>query len=135
MAFYDLGNVLTGLGWKMCTYDRLGYGRSSVIPRYMTIEKRAELTNGVITKLLESHTNKNVIFGGWSAGVELSLIYANLYPTNVQGLIFMDGYPDYLTLMGIYDNKTSAIKVNTLGVTGIVRVLEPFGLGLIVGSN
>lgn len=47
----------------------------------------------------------------------------------------MDGYPDYMRLMSIYDNKTQAMEANVAGITGIVRVLEPFGLGLIVGSN
>lgn len=37
MAFSELGNVLSQNNWKLCSYDRLGYGRSSVIPRYLSI--------------------------------------------------------------------------------------------------
>ncbi len=47
----------------------------------------------------------------------------------------MDGYPDYISLMSIYDNKTEVIPNNVAGLTGVIRVLEPFGLGLIVGGN
>lgn len=37
MAFADLGYKLSSAGWKMCTYDRLGYGRSSIIHRGLSI--------------------------------------------------------------------------------------------------
>lgn len=131
----ELGRVLETKQWKLCAYDRLGYGRSSVIPRYMSVEKRAEVTNKVITELLKSHTNKNIIMGGWSAGVEISEVYTKLYPTFVQGLLFLDGYPDYLALMAIQDNRSEKIVGNTLGVLWITRALEPFGLGLIPGSS
>ena len=54
--------------------------------------------------------------GGWSAGVELSQIYGSLYPGDVEGMIFMDGYPNYLTLMAIEDNKSEVVPANTLGI-------------------
>ncbi len=60
---------MTANNWKVCSYDRLGYGRSSVIPRYLTIEQGAYIANKVITKLLQNHTNHDIIIGGWSAGV------------------------------------------------------------------
>lgn len=106
MAFAVLGEELSSKSWKFCAYDRLGYGRSAPIPRYLTIEEKAFITNQMIDKLLENDLNKNIIIGGWSAGVEISQIYRKIYPNNVKGLIFIDGYPDYLSLMSIYDNKT-----------------------------
>jgi len=41
----------------------------------------------------------------------------------VQGMLFLDGYPDYLTLMAIQDNKTEKYSANTLGVLWITRAL------------
>lgn len=37
IAFTELGRYLATKQWKLCSYDRLGYGRSSVIPRYQTV--------------------------------------------------------------------------------------------------
>lgn len=99
-----------------------GYGRSTIIPRYLTIEEKANITHQVIQKLLQGHTNTKIIIGGWSAGVEISQIYANLYPAEVQGMIFLDGYPDYLTLMGIEDNKSEPVSAGTLGILVITRI-------------
>ena len=47
----------------------------------------------------------------------------------------MDGYPDYLTLEAIQDNKSEPIPSGTLGVLGITRIFEPLGLGFVVGAN
>jgi pimeloyl-ACP methyl ester carboxylesterase len=123
MAFLELGKQLAQNNWGMCTYDRLGYGRSSVLPRYLTIEKRAEILDKLIQQLLADQSNKKVIIGGWSAGVELSSIYAKLYPVNVQGMLFIDGYPNYLDLMAINDNKSQRVEAGTLGTLWITRVL------------
>jgi hypothetical protein len=30
-------------------------------------------------------------------------------------MIFLDGYPDYLSLIGIYNNKSEPLTVNTVG--------------------
>lgn len=54
--------------------------------------------------------------------MEISQIYANLYPADVQGMIFLDGYPDYLTLMGIEDNKSEPVSAGTLGILEITRI-------------
>lgn len=53
--------------------------------------------------------------GGWSAGVQLSQIYKKNYPNQIQGMIFLDGYPNYLALIGIYENKSQPISSNTIG--------------------
>lgn len=37
MAFADLGIKLAQKGWKMCAYDRPGYGRSSVVHRGLSV--------------------------------------------------------------------------------------------------
>ena len=37
VAFRELGKALSDKNWKLCAYDRLGYGRSTVIPRYLTV--------------------------------------------------------------------------------------------------
>lgn len=110
-------------GWKLCAYDRLGYGRSSVMPHGMSIEQRTELTDKVISLLLQNDSNKNIIIGGWSAGVEISQIYRKIYPTNVQGMVFLDGYPNYLLLTAIYKNKTTYVPFSNEGVIGILRAL------------
>ncbi len=34
--FVELGQALSAKDWQLCSYDRLGYGRSSIIPRYLT---------------------------------------------------------------------------------------------------
>ena len=62
-----------------------------------------------ITNLMLSHLlrpNEKVIYGGWSAGVELSIAFYYYYPERVDGLIFIDGYPDYLLLEAIQSNAS-----------------------------
>lgn len=106
MAFAPLANVLSAKNWKVCSYDRMGYGISSPVMPLATLENRAYITSRVINKLTENDVNKNIIIGGWSAGVELAQIYRKIYPANVQGMVFMDGYPDYLTLTAIKEGKS-----------------------------
>ncbi len=72
IAFLQLGNIISQKNWYLCAYDRLGYGRSSILPRYLTVEQRAYITNTVINELLKGQPNQNIIIGGWSAGVEMS---------------------------------------------------------------
>lgn len=105
------------------------------MPHNLTMEKKAQITHKTIARLLENETNKDIVIGGWSAGVELSQVYASIYPTNVKGMVFMDGYPDYITLMAIYDNKSTVVQPNTAGIVELVRILEPLGLGFITGGN
>jgi pimeloyl-ACP methyl ester carboxylesterase len=117
IAFLQLGNLISQNNWHLCAYDRLGYGRSSIIPRYLTVEQRAFVTNSVIKELFDGQPNQNIIIGGWSAGVEISQIYAKIYPQNVKGMIFMDGYPDYLILDAICNNKSEAYQSPALAAT------------------
>lgn len=59
----------------------------------MSQEDRVNLTAQIVAKLQEGSSNKNIILGGWSAGVEIIQVYYSLFPQNVKGLIFIDGYP------------------------------------------
>lgn len=83
-------------GIKVCLYDRLGYGRSSKLIPAQSLKEKTTITNLMFSLLLKS--DERVIYGGWSAGVEISIAYSYYFPERVDGLIFMDGYPDYLTL-------------------------------------
>jgi pimeloyl-ACP methyl ester carboxylesterase len=80
----------------MCVYDRLGYGRSSKQIPNQSLKENLQITELMFSLLLKS--KEKVIYGGWSAGVELSIGYSYYFPDRVDGLIFMDGYPDYLVL-------------------------------------
>jgi len=61
--------------------------------------------------------------GGWSAGVELSIIYQYYYPQQVVGMVFMDGYPDYLTLGAVIANASEVENVHTELIANIFRVI------------
>lgn len=58
-----------------------------------------------------------------------------MYQENVKGLIFMDGYPNYLTLEAIYDNMDRPYDSNGLSLSLAARIFESLGTGLIVGSS
>jgi hypothetical protein len=47
----------------------------------------------------------------------------------------LDGYPDYLTLEAVQDNKSEPIPSATLEILEVTRIFEPLGLGFFVGSN
>jgi len=42
--------------------------------------------------------------GGWSAGVEIAMVYSYYYSRRVKGMIIIDGYPDYSILQAIDAN-------------------------------
>lgn len=35
----------------------------------------------------------------------------------------MDGYPDYISLMAIYDKKSEVIPYNVASLTAVIRIL------------
>jgi pimeloyl-ACP methyl ester carboxylesterase len=80
-------------------------------------------------------SNEKIIMGGWSAGVELALVYQYYYPEQVAGMVFMDGYPDYLILGAVAKNASEIEDPHTELIANIFRVFEPFGLGLFFGDN
>ena len=53
----------------------------------------------------------------------------------MDGLIFMDGYPDYLLLEAISTNASEIRNPHTMIIADVFRYLEPFGLDLLFGKN
>jgi len=103
-GFMPILKELETKGIKTCIYDRLGYGRSAKLIPNQSLKQKMEITNLMLSHVLKP--NERVIYGGWSAGVEVSIAYSYYFPERVDGLIFMDGYPDYLLLEAIQANAT-----------------------------
>jgi pimeloyl-ACP methyl ester carboxylesterase len=91
------------------------------------------MTNLLFSLLLRS--DEKVIYGGWSAGVELAIAYSYYFPDRIEGLIFMDGYPDYLLLEAIQSNSSTIRNPHTLLIASVFRFIEPYGFGLFFGAN
>lgn len=79
---------------------------------------------------------QKILYGGWSAGVQIAMIYQYYYPQNIKGLILMDGYPDNLVLQAINKNLSDvSSNTNTLAIANILRILQPYCVDMYFGSN
>lgn len=117
----------------MCAYDRLGYGRSSKLIPNLTLKQRSLITDSFLDAILR--TDEKVIYGGWSAGVQLSIGYYYYYPQRVAGLIFMDGYPDYRYLEAIQSNSSTVPNHHELAISKVFRFIQPYGIDIFFGKN
>jgi pimeloyl-ACP methyl ester carboxylesterase len=76
---------------------------------------------------------------GWSAGVEIIQVFNHYFPVNVTGMAYIDGYPNYRVLEAITkhmdDSYVTASQSELLGTLWLIRNLEPFGAGAIVGGT
>lgn len=95
ISFEAIQQLLGERGRRGCSYDRPGFGRSDMGPADSTPEEDAYRTMQLLQNIGESGP---YIAVGWSAGVEIVQVLAYYFPTNISGLAFIDGYPNYRAL-------------------------------------
>ncbi|KIZ05245.1 hypothetical protein MNEG_2711 [Monoraphidium neglectum] len=90
LAYAHIADALAAAGRRACWYDRLGYGWSGVAVRPTTL-RRVPLA---LAALLDAagEGGGGVILAGHSAGGDLSIQFAGLFPDRVSGLALMDAY-------------------------------------------
>ena len=123
-ALYNIQNILSA-SWRVCTYDRGGYGWSQVPPlgsvKPMSVVYRL---NYLLTVAGEGQSSEGIILIGAGTGGQIMQTYAYNYPSQVAGLSLLDSYPEINRLQG---RTTSAIHKSTVTICGdlqISRALE-----------
>lgn len=135
LAFAGVQELLSENGRRSCSYDRPGYGRSDSGPNDATPQENAQRTYDLLKNAGE--TGPFVVVG-WSAGVEIVQVFAASFPSNVTGMAFIDGYPNYRVLEAIANNYDSSYVTSAQGslltLLWLIRNLEPFGTDAIIGG-
>lgn len=136
-SLFGLQDELKLLGRRSCAYDRLGFGWSDP-----AIYPTGHLST---TKALKSLlTGLNItgpyILAGHSAGGQLALTYAAMFPSEVKGLALLDSYSetsiaydmDKVSNVTTQDEKTT-LQVHkphyqhTLQIINLMRSVTPLG--------
>ncbi|MDX6326755.1 MAG: hypothetical protein QOK15_3109 [Nocardioidaceae bacterium] len=82
---------------RVCVYDRAGYGRSEPAPTPRDGVQAAADLNAL---LAAAHETGPFVLAGHSSGAVYIRIYAKTYPTQVAGMVLIDGQsPDAMTKM------------------------------------
>ena len=114
---------------RVCSYDRLGRGWSDDAPSVTTIAETAG-NLGVLqdrAKLAGPFVIVASSIGGLTAEM-----FARTYPERVAGIVFVDAANSLLVpRLASYSGRITALAciVGTLSRFGVVRLLDPFGLG------
>lgn len=123
-ALYNIQNILSA-SWRVCTYDRGGYGWSQVPPlgsvKPLSVVYRL---NHLLRVAGEGQSLEGIILIGAGTGGQIMQTYAYNYPSQVAGLSLLDSYPEINRLQG---RTTSAIHKSTVSICGdlqISRALE-----------
>lgn len=126
-SFYGLQGILAASGWRSCSYDRAGYGWSQLAPfGTSSVVNTRDRLRYLLDRAGETGP---FILGGHSAGVEIVQIYAATYPNATVGMVVMDGYPNYLRLLGM---DSAAIEADTMRVCAALQAARAFeGEGLV----
>lgn len=125
-TFYGVQEKLMGAGIRSCAYDRPGFGWSESLP---VGEESVESYNYLLTSLLQAAgESAPYIMVGHSVGVELVQIFAAKNPSAVVGVSLLDGYPDYLRLMGYTDAQVKQDQRRVCSILQVARAFDAVGL-------
>lgn len=114
---------------RVCSYDRLGHGWSDAAPGVTTIGGTAS-DLGVLqdrAKLAGPFVLVASSIGGLTAEM-----FARTYPERVAGIVFVDAANSlFLPRLAPYSGRITALActAGTLARFGVIRLLDPFGLG------
>jgi len=125
-TFYGVQEKLMGAGIRSCAYDRPGFGWSESLA---VGEESVESYDYLLTSLLQAAgESAPYIMVGHSAGVELVQIFAAKNPSAVVGVSLLDGYPDYLRLMGYTDAQVKQDQRRVCSILQVARAFDAVGL-------
>ncbi|PEY29022.1 alpha/beta hydrolase [Bacillus cereus] len=124
--FYPLYNKLEKEN-RVVVYERPGYGYSGQTEESRDIDT---VVNELHLLLIESGEKPPFILVGHSMGALESIRYAQLYPNEIAGLVFIDGIsPEYAQNFEMdIGMKVSWYTMNTAKNIGILRTLSLFGI-------
>jgi pimeloyl-ACP methyl ester carboxylesterase len=124
---YSLFNMQSNLAlknWRVCLYDRMGYGWSFIAPLG---SNKPEVTASRLNQLLVRSNELNplgLIMVGHGAGAEIAQIYTYLYPDQVKGFVMIDGYSNIDRLQGYTTARIAQATLAKCGNLEISRALE-----------
>ncbi|MBC6973123.1 alpha/beta hydrolase [Bacillus sp. Xin] len=124
--FYPLYNKLEKEN-RIVVYERPGYGYSEQTERSRDIDT---VVSELHSLLIEAGEKPPFILVGHSMGTLESIRYAQVYPNEIAGLVFIDGIsPEYAQNFKMdIDRKVSWHTMNIAKNLGILRALSLFGI-------
>jgi hypothetical protein len=125
-SFYGVQQLLADSGIRSCAYDRPGFGWSESLP--VGKESLAEYNHLVTSLLQDAGEAAPYILVGHSVGVEMVQIFAHNNPGAVAGVSLLDGYPDYLQLLGYSKAQRDQAKSRVCVILQTARKFEAVGL-------
>jgi pimeloyl-ACP methyl ester carboxylesterase len=123
-AFYNVQKLLSSR-WRVCVYDRAGYGWSYMSPlgtnrpRISAVRLHTLLFNSG-----ELDNDMKLIIAGHGFGAEVAQIFAFEYPELVAGVAILDGYPNIHKLYGRSSKTIFELTKATCGTLNILRAME-----------
>lgn len=125
-GFYGVQQLLAERGVRSCAYDRPGFGWSEPLPvGAESIDTYKHLLSGLLAAAGE---NPPYVLVGHSAGVELVQVFAHAHPEQVAAVSLLDGYPNYLLLMGLSEAQARQQEARVCGILQAARAFEGAGL-------
>ena len=115
---------------RVCSYDRLGHGWSDAAPGVTTVAGTAR-DLGVLQD--RAKIQSPLVLVASSIGGLTAEMFARIYPERVAGIVFVDAANSLFIPRLIERSGTItalACTVGTLARFGVVRLLDPFDLGI-----
>jgi len=125
-TFFNVQEQLAAQGIRSCAYDRPGFGWSESLP--VGWESLATYDRLLHSLLQAAGEAPPYLMAGHSAGVELVQVYAHRHPEDVAAVSLLDGYPDYLLLMGLTPAQAKQETTRVCGILQAARAFEGAGL-------
>lgn len=112
-VFTDFKPLVTAEGWRVCSYDRAGTGKSDAGPKP---RDATQIANELDTLLTKSGEQGPFVFGTLSAGALYTMTYAHAHPDRVRGIVFIDPrLPAYqLAMPTVFDDPEKAALIAKL---------------------
>lgn len=123
--YVNLQDKLTELGWRVCVYDRPGYGWSNMAPLGAANPTTTVMwLRTALKRSGELLPGAKIILVGHGTGSELMQIYTYQYPSEVAGLALVDGYSSMHRLLGDSPKAVAMATAQACGSLQIGRALE-----------
>ena len=123
-SLFNLQRALS-VKWRVCAYDRGGYGWSSLPPfGSSTVSATTWRLNRLLQAAEEGHTAEGLILVGYGGGGEMMQAYANRYPSQVSGIALIEGYPSIERLRGYSTDRIHTQTLKTCSTLQTLRTLE-----------
>lgn len=112
-VFADFKPLVAAEGWRVCSYDRAGTGKSEPGPKP---RDAAQIAQELDTLLSKAGEQGPFVFGTLSAGAFYTLRYAQDHPELVRGIVFIDPrLPAYqLAMPTVFDDPEKASLIAKL---------------------